>query len=323
MADARHEILDWVEQGRIAPQNLRAALEAAGALPSADEWRGFLERLLLWLGTVFLVAAGIFFIAYNWAGMGRYAKFALAEIPIVLALGLLWGLGLERAAGRAALLAAALLTGALLALIGQIYQTGADTFELFAAWAVAILPWVLVGRFAALWIVWIAIVNLALVLYFQTFGGIFGILFGPERQLWLLFALNTAALTVWEGCALAGVEWLRKRWAVRVLATASGGLATTLALFDILDWRSASGLGVPAWLAWLGCAYLVYRRRIQDIFVLAGGALSLIVVVATFLGERLLDHGEGMAFLLIGLIVIGLSAAAGWWLRSIAREERA
>jgi uncharacterized membrane protein len=321
MADARREILEWVEQGRIAPQNLRAALEAAGVLPSADAWRGFLERLLLWLGTVFLAAAGIFFIAYNWAGMGRYAKLALAEIPILAGLGLVWRLGLERAAGRAALLGAALLAGTLLALIGQIYQTGADTFELFAAWAAAILPWVLVGRFAALWIVWLAIVNLALVLYFHTFGGIFGILFGPERQLWLLLALDTAALAVWEGAALAAVQWLRDRWAPRVLATASGGIATTLALFDILEWRSAGGFGVPAWLAWLGSAYLVYRRPIPDIFMLAGGALSIIVVVATFLADRLLDRGEATAFLLIGLIVIGLSAAAGWWLRSVAREQ--
>ena len=48
-------------------------------------------------------------------------------------------------AGKAALLAASLFVGALLALIGQIYQTGADTFEMFAAWAALILPWVLVG----------------------------------------------------------------------------------------------------------------------------------------------------------------------------------
>ena len=49
----------------------------------------------------------------------------------------------NRPAGKAALLAAALLTGGLLALIGQTYQTGADTFELFATWAALILPWVL------------------------------------------------------------------------------------------------------------------------------------------------------------------------------------
>lgn len=56
MAQARDEILDWMEQGRIAPQNLRAALEAGGALPSRDQWRGCLERLLLWEGTVFIAA---------------------------------------------------------------------------------------------------------------------------------------------------------------------------------------------------------------------------------------------------------------------------
>jgi uncharacterized membrane protein len=323
MAQARDEILDWVEQGRIAPQNLRAALEAGGALPSQEQWRGFLERLLLWAGAVFIAAGAIFFIAYNWESMDRYAKLALAEVPIVAALGFVWWLGLERAAGRAALLAAALLVGALLALIGQIYQTGADTFELFAAWAGAILPWVLVARFAALWIAWIALVNLALTLYFQVFGGIFGILFATERQLWLLFALNTAALAIWEWAAAAGVEWLRERWAARVLAAASGAFVTTLALFDILDWRSAGGFGVPAWLAWLGCAYAVYRYRIKDLFVLAGGVLSVIVVVSTFLGRHLLRIDDAFAFLFMSVVVIGLSAAGGWWLKNVAREEDA
>jgi uncharacterized membrane protein len=323
MAYARDEILDWADHGRIAPENLRAALEAGGALPSAPDWRGFLERLLLWIGAVLVAAGVIFFIAYNWQSMGRYAKFALAEAAIVVALGFVWWLGLERAAGRAALLAASLLVGALLALIGQIYQTGADTFELFAAWAAAILPWVLVGRFAALWIVWIALVNLAIALYFQAFGGIFGILFGPARQLWLLFALNTVATVIWEACAAGGVQWLRQRWAARILLTASGAFATTLALFDIVDWRSAGGFGVPVWLAWLGCAYAVYRRRIRDIFVLAGAVLSVIVVVSTFLGDRLIQRDATFAFLFIGLIVIGISAAGGWWLRNVAIEDQA
>ena len=323
MAYARDEILDWADHGRIAPEKLRAALEAGGALPSAHDWRGFLERLLLWIGAVLVAAGVIFFIAYNWQSMGRYAKFALAEAAIVVALGFVWWLGLERAAGRAALLAASLLVGALLALIGQIYQTGADTFELFAAWAAAILPWVLVGRFAALWIVWIALVNLAIALYFQAFGGIFGILFGPARQLWLLFALNTVAAVIWEACAAAGVQWLRERWAARILLTASGAFATALALFDIVDWRSAGGFGVPVWLAWLGCAYAVYRRRIRDIFVLAGAVLSVIIVVSTFLGDRLIQSDATFAFLFIGLIVIGISAAGGWWLRNVAIEDQA
>ncbi|MET0346849.1 MAG: DUF2157 domain-containing protein [Casimicrobiaceae bacterium] len=54
--------------------------------------------------------------------------------------------GLDTLPGKAALVVAALLVGALLALVGQVYQTGADRFELFAAWAVAIVAWVLVAR---------------------------------------------------------------------------------------------------------------------------------------------------------------------------------
>lgn len=321
MPYARDEILDWVEQGRIATENLRPALELGGVLPSTNDWRGFVERFLLWTGAVFVVAGAIFFIAYNWDSMGRYSKLALAEVAIVVALGFVWWLGLERAGGRAALLAAALLVGALLALIGQIYQTGADTFELFGIWAAAIIPWVLIGRFAALWIVWIALVNLAITLYFQAMGGIFGMLFGPAQQLWLLFVLNTAALAIWEVCAASGVEWLRERWATRILVSASGAFATALALFDIVEWRSAGGFGVPVWLAWLGCAYAVYRRRINDIFVLAGGVLSVIVVVSVFLSNHLFRSETGFSFLLIGLIVIGMSAAGGWWLKSVARQE--
>jgi uncharacterized membrane protein len=289
-------------------------------LPTSAEWRSFLERLLAWMGAVLLATALIFFLAYNWETMGRYAKLALAQGALLVALGFVWWLGLERAAGKATLLAAALLAGALFALIGQIYQTGADTFELFAAWALAILPWVLLGRFAALWLVWIVLLNLAITLYFHAFGGIFGLLFGPRSQLWLLFGVNTAALAIWELAARAGVEWLRERWAARILAFASGGFVTALALFDVFGWRAGGGLGWLVWLAWLACAYAVYRRRIRDLFVLAGGVLSVVIVSASFLGKHL-ARGEPVGLLFVAVVVIGLSAAGGWWLKKAANEE--
>src|SRR5699024_11365250 len=39
------------------------------------------------------------------------------------------------------LLIASIITGSLLALFGQVYQTGADTWQLFFAWAILITPW--------------------------------------------------------------------------------------------------------------------------------------------------------------------------------------
>lgn len=316
MAQARSEILDWGERGLIAEGDVRRALEVGRALPTRADWRRFLDRLLLFLGAVLLAAAATFFFAYNWNDLGRLAKLALAEGALVIALALVWQLGVERLSGKAALLAAALLVGVLLALIGQLYQTGADTFELFAAWALAIAPWVLIARFDALWILWLLLANLSITLYFQTFHGVLGFAFGPERQLWLAFGLNTLALAVWEAAARAGIAWLQERWAPRLIATAAAVLATVLAVLAIFDWHK-SGWGAVAWLAWMAGAYAVYRHAVKDLYVLALGALSLIVVATAFLGKELRIDNAG-ALLLIGLAVIGMSAAAGYWLRRVA-----
>jgi uncharacterized membrane protein len=317
----RDDILDWAEQGRIAPENLREALRVSGALPGAAAWRLFIDRLLLWVGTVMLGAALVFFLAYNWQDLGRFAKFALAEAALLLALGAVARTGLERTSGKAALLAAALFTGALLALIGQTYQTGADPFELFAAWALAILPWALVGRSATLWLLWIALVNLSATLYFQAFNGLFGFVFGPERQLWLLFGLNSVALAAWEAAASSGAPWLASRWPARVLATASGGLITALAVMSIFEWRVEPALAMTLLAVWLASGYALYRRRVPDVFILAGGMLSVITVTTAFLGKHLMRHDAASASLFIGVVVIGLSAAGGWWLKQVAQEQ--
>lgn len=320
MANARDEILEWTRQGHISPHQLRTALETAGALPDGTRWRNFFDRLLLTLGAVMLGAGVIFFFAFNWQDLGRFTKFALVQGPILVGLAFIWRLGLDRPAGKAALLTVTLLTGALLALVGQTYQTGADTFELFAAWAAAILPWALVARFPLLWIVWVALVNVAMVLYVATVGQVWGVMFYENEVLWMLFAFNTAALAVWEALAAAGLTWLRERWAARLLAVAGGWMATYLAVNAIFEHRSVSYWGFIGWLAWMVVAYVIYRRRVKDVFVLAGGVLSLIFVVAALLGKALRFSDAG-AFLLTGLVVIAMSAAGGWWLRQIAQED--
>ena len=322
----RHTILDWAARGAVS--NVNAALHVGGVLPGPREWRGFIDRLLLWSAVVALGAAAIFFIAYNWNEIGRFAKFGLVQALVVLALLAYWRLGPDSLAGKASLLAGAIFLGVLLALFGQVYQTGADTYELFANWALLILPWVLVGRFAGLWMLWIAIANIAIVFYYQVFPGPFGFLFHGEAELWTLFIFNTAALTAWELGALR-IAWLNERWAPRLLAFASGGLITALvleAIFDSPGSRKTSDLSLLAvYPAWLAAAYAVYRRRIPDLFVLAGACLSVIVAVTSLLAKNLLrGYGDSAAsYLLIAVIVIAMAAVSGWWLKEIAREAHA
>ncbi|HYJ83119.1 MAG TPA: DUF2157 domain-containing protein, partial [Allosphingosinicella sp.] len=166
MSRYRSEVLGWFDSGRVAAGRELDVLRAAGIAPSSHEWRAFLGQLTLWLGTIALAASVIFFFAFNWDDLGRFAKFALVEAAILAGLALLWRLGPDGIPGKALLTLLSLLVGALLALTGQTYQTGADTYELFAWWAVLILPWVLLGRFSPLWLVWLALLNLAAYLYF-------------------------------------------------------------------------------------------------------------------------------------------------------------
>jgi len=317
----RHTLFAWAERGAIT--DLRAALGAAGVLPGRRDWRDFLDRLLLWSGAVALAAAVVFFIAHNWNDLGKYAKFGLVEVLLVAAVLAYWRLGTERASGKASLLVAAILLGALLALFGQTYQTGADTWELFANWAGLMLPWVVIGRFAALWMFWVAIVNTAIVFYFLVFPGLLGVFFSTERQLWMLFAFNTLALAAWE-LAARRFAWLDERWAPRLLATASGAIVTLLMLQTIFDWKEVSGVAVVVYLAWVGCAYAAYRVNARDVLILAGGCLSIIVVVTAFLAKVLLEsRADSGSFLLISLAVIAMGAASGWWLKQVANEANA
>jgi uncharacterized membrane protein len=318
---SRQTIFAWCEQGAVS--DARAALEAAGSLPRARDWRTFLDRLLLWSGALALAAAVVFFVAYNWSDLGKPARFALAELLLVFAALGYWRLGPDRAAGKASLLVAAIVLGALLALFGQTYQTGADTWELFGTWAVLIAPWVLIGRMPGLWILWVALLNVAIVFYYSAFPGVFGALFGTEQQFWTLFILDSAALGAWE-LATGRARWLDERWAPRLLAVASGALITMLMFGAIFEWQDASGIAIAVYPLWLVCIYGVYRHRIFDLLVLAGACLSVIVVVTALLAKGLL-HGrdEAGAYLLIALAVIAMGTASGWWLKQTAQRARA
>lgn len=131
MASTRRDLVSLIDQGVISPEQVARAVKASGLRPSPRDWALFIDRLLLWLGGLALAFAVLFFIAYNWAEMGRWLRFGVVQTAMLLAIGIaVWGkrnLTLQ----RVALTAASLLVGVLLALFGQVYQTGADPWQLF------------------------------------------------------------------------------------------------------------------------------------------------------------------------------------------------
>ena len=322
MISPREKIIEFVEQGAIPREKIYDALSAGKVTPDGTAWRSFIDRLLIWLGGSALALSGMFFVAYNWDDIGRFAKFGMVEVSIVLAIAAYWKLGENKVSGKVSLLMATIFLGVLLALYGQTYQTGADTWQLFFNWALLMLPWALIGCFPAIWIVWVGLINLSIVLYFQTLGDLIWHGLGSDSgMLWLLFIFNTLALIAWEFLAETW-HWLSQRWAIRLLGVGSGASITWLVIHAVFASEVAKILPGLVWLAWLAALYFVYRRKRPDLFMLAGGCLSGLVGLVTFLSHQmffLIGWSVG-AFLFLGLVVIGLGSGSALWLKTIHKE---
>lgn len=320
MNTLRRQLIDFIDQGVIPKEKIDVALAALKVTPDGKSWRTFVDHLLLWLGGLALAFAVMFFIAYNWAALGRFAKFGMVELFIVLAITAYCKLAENAIASKVSLFVATISLGVLLALYGQTYQTGADPWQLFFNWALLMLPWAVIGRFPAMWIVWIALMNASIILYFMTFRGIFGFVFGSESgMLWIVFLFNTFAFVAWQVLEKAW-GWLAESWAMRLLAVSSGVPITWLVLLSIFDYREVGTFPGLIWVVWLVAMGYIYRKVKRDLFMLAGCCLSTITVTVSFFGRHILHNGEAGAFLILAFMVVGMGGGAALWLKKVHQE---
>lgn len=132
--------------------------------------------------------AVIFCVAANWDGFGRFGRFALVQLVLVAALLGAWRFPVARIPLS---LLAMLSIGGLLACVGQTYQTGADPWQLFAAWAALGLPLCWGVRSDALWTPWIVVGHMAAALWVYAMTSAWRL--GPDDalthlQAWIVMA---------------------------------------------------------------------------------------------------------------------------------------
>ena len=336
-------LLELAQQLKLTAQAYRRAADLAGLTASRDDWLRYIDRFLLTLGALLMASGIAAFFAWNWADLGHLTKFALIETALAAATLLTWRWGLDRLPGRLALLVAAILTGVLLAVFGQHYQTGADPYGLFLTWSLLILPWAVIGRQAGLWILFQLLLNLTLILYYTQVlhppSGWWQLsqLLGP--LVWLattvmdstlasyLFALNLAALIAWETSA-RGIAWMQGRLFPRLFAFIAlcTVLLPTLVIIVAAGFEEQARLSTASplllLLATSGALYY-YRFRRHDLLILTCGLFGAILVITAFAIRHLaLDPAS---LLLIAVLLIAQVAGAAWWLRriSLSWEERA
>jgi len=310
---ARNEQLD--------SQALEYALRKIGVVPDDDAWRSFLDSMFLLLGITLLSVGIIFFFAYNWDDMGRFTKFGLLEAGILLMALFASIRGLEYLSSQTAVLAASILLGALLAVYGQTYQTGADAFELFLVWAILILPWVVVNKFASLWFLWLVLLNLSLILFWHQV--IDSSNYHLPIELYLLqFLLNGIALLVWE--LNREVEWLQGQWLGITLFIVTITLLIIPALITIVDFdvvqQENKLFGVATVLYGLMTIFSLwyYRYQRHDLLLLAICILGVLVTFTTWVAVSL-DLDEVLLFLLLAILVIGQATLATKWLLRVKK----
>lgn len=336
-----HDVVDRVAHVPVI-DDLRAAgllteaehASAVARLRASRDWAGPADVLLLVLGAVLLLAGVVFFFAWNWNAIPKGARLGIVEAGIIVCFAA--SLRTSDLPQRVLMFAASVLVGVFLAVAGQIYQTGADPWTLFAAWAALIVPWTLAAPFPLTTLLLIAVANVAvwLCLTQQT------LLAAHAYVFVVLSLLNTTALVACESTGRGrtprgsngnllgpvdnasghGGKPLRHIFLLGALAPVTFGVVAVLVEPHRFD---AAWLNLLVWAAVGAASVYGYRTLRPDLAALSFTALSICTVTLTFIGKYMLTWKDPVTFLLFTLVCVAVFAGAVYVLRRALPSEAA
>lgn len=299
----------------------------------AARWRVFFILAMRVLAVGLLASGLVTWVAANWEGLSRFQRLAGAQILLVLvvlaALFLWWRAAGRRETGQAgsavgmpacagALFLASVITGGLLALLGQTYQTGADPWTLFGWWALLMLPWLWATRSWFVAILWVVVANVALALFLEQTSQS-GFWRSPLLELslpWVVALANIVLLVLAEGLRRHYADPLRavpRVLALIVLAALGVAFAHAIGrLFGDSDTQSLV-LNAAAIAVLLAAAHVVYGRRYPDFFILALLAGATVLFAGAFTFVLIGFHTEelvGTIFLTALVVILTMVAYA-------------
>ena len=310
-------------------------------------WGLFWKQLLGQSGALLLLAGIVCFFAFNWADMPAFAKFGIIIAGMLLAAAIPIIKGLDHFAGSVGLLFCGLLAGPLLAVFGQTYQTGADAWELFRAWALFLIPLALLGRQTGLWFAAWLISTLWAVFWLAQEQRIGQPLLYPPfvlGQFLFLLLWESSAAAVLRGlpvsrplaCLVGSLEGrLSNRWFPRLSGAFILSIVTwvmlELALKLTADRYSLHSPANPGGFSWAMpyCLLLAaggwwYARIRPDTLMHALGLFSLASVLLTGLISSLFRDGgaSSATFLLSALLFVGGGVAVGKAILVLHKKNR-
>ncbi len=284
---SRHSNLDENDVVRILKSNIYS---------DAISWSKFLKLLFISLGVCFTTAGILFFFAYNWEELHKFYKIGIIEGLIIITTMIVLFSKINDLFKNIILTGASVLVGVLFAVFGQIYQTGANAYDFFLGWTMAITLWVLISNFTPLWLVFLTLINTTIIFYSQQVASDWPDLF----LLLLLFIVNTLFLI--SSIYISKIrQTTHQTWFTNLIALAACFIATigiSAGIFEDADTSFISLLLIVLLSYSLG---IWYGNQSKNIFYFAIIAFSGIIMITSLLIQ--ISSEEAMIFL-ISLFII-------------------
>ena len=146
------------------------------------------------LGITLLIAGIIFFIAANWSIIPPMTKLIGIQLILILFITLAYYFKEYDKLYHLFVMSSAVLVGVTLAVFGQVFQTGADAYTLFATWTLLISFWAWFIKLPYLFMLWQGLLYLTVSLFYEQYIRAFDIMVRSDFQLLYIIAIHLLLL---------------------------------------------------------------------------------------------------------------------------------
>ena len=291
----REDIQIIARHSNLSEQSIHQLLKS-NIYSNNKSWYSFLKLFFISLGVVFTTAGIIFFFAYNWVDLNKFVKIGLIQGLIIAIAAVVLFSKLSLDIKNILFTAVSILVGVLFAVFGQIYQTGANAYDFFLGWTMAIAMWVVISNYPPLWVVFIVLINTTVLLYAEQvardWSGVF--------ICTLLFSINVLFLIFFLIAKKLNNSLNAPNWFTSIIALATTSYSTIGISMGIFEKDRMFLILVTLTIVCYGLG-IKYALKERLGFYLAIIPFSIIIIIST-LFIKISD--DASTFFLISLFII-------------------
>jgi hypothetical protein len=276
------------------------------------EWMLRYTKQLDYMSAALIGAGVVYLLAANWFVFPSYVQLAIPQGLLILFSILTAYFNASSIKGHCTAALAALMVGMSLATYGQVYQTGADSFQLFGAWALLLLPWLSL-RLTAVWAIFDIILFLTLHLANKQWLALSSDVYLICFSLLALFQLG-----------LTHRFCRSSRLCLLLLIAALSCFFSISYLFKVNSYHSGSAvfhsLMKPGWITVsfiLPAVIAVYYHRFRWAAGMSIAVLTIGINSSFFIIERLIERIDATA--LVMFVIAAIIFLWCWWLTKLLR----